>query len=412
MHETTQERRGAVALDEDGEEVSGSATILSSISGLTNTIIGAGMLALPHAYATMGWLLGTVLVLLCAMVTNFGLHLVKLCEVRMELRPQSFYDMTSQVMPSAVWYFDATIFVKLLWVVVSLVLVSPVCFYRKLHQMRWVGYLNMAAVLYLLVIMLYYFLSGTARAALPPRGEIAAVIFSTDVLRTFPIMVFAYTCAQNILPVYSELHHSTVKRSSIVTILSLGASAMVYVVVASVGYATFGAQVGDNIIAMYPSSSMFVSIGKLSVIALTLTSYPMQLYPCRASLINMLEVNANVLSSENTEESMLGPTSAEMDPVNHYEINDQRWSLLTLTLMTAGLLVSLLIDDLSIVLGIVGSVGSTTISFILPALLYRRMYDDEPNTTLHSSAFFLGIWGGAVLVLALFINISRIFQGM
>lgn len=112
MHEPTQERRGAVALGEDGEEVSGSATVLSSISGLTNTIIGAGMLALPHAYATMGWLLGTVLVLLCAMVTNFGLHLVKLCEVRMERRPQSFYDMTSQVMPSAVWYFDATIFVK------------------------------------------------------------------------------------------------------------------------------------------------------------------------------------------------------------------------------------------------------------------------------------------------------------
>lgn len=126
----------------------------------------------------------------------------------------------------------------------------------------------------------------------------------------------------------------------------------------------------------------------------------------------MLEVNANVLSSDDTEESMLGPTSAEMDPVNHYEVNDRRWSILTLALMTAGLLVSLLIDDLSIVLGIVGSVGSTTISFILPALLYRRMYDDEPNTTLHSSAFFLGIWGGAVLVLALFINISRIFQGM
>lgn len=301
---------------------------------------------------------------------------------------------------------------KLLWVVVSLALVSPVCFYRKLHQMRGIGYLNMAAVLYLLVIMLYYFLSSTARASLPPRGEIAAVIFSTDVLRTFPIMVFAYTCAQNILPVYSELQDSTVKRSSIVTIVSLGASALVYVVVASVGYATFGAQVGDNIIAMYPSSSLFVSIGKLSVIALTLTSYPMQLYPCRASLINMLEVNANVLSSDDTEESMLGPTSAEMDPVNHYEVNDRRWSILTLALMTAGLLVSLLIDDLSIVLGIVGSVGSTTISFILPALLYRRMYDDEPNTTLHSSAFFLGLWGGAVLVLALFINISRIFQGM
>lgn len=112
MPESIERRRGALALGEDGEEAHGSATILSSVSGLTNTIIGAGMLALPHAYATMGWLLGTALVLLCAVVTNFGLHLVKLCEIRMGKRVQSFYDMTSQVMPSAVWYFDATIFVK------------------------------------------------------------------------------------------------------------------------------------------------------------------------------------------------------------------------------------------------------------------------------------------------------------
>lgn len=68
-------RRGAVALGDDGEEDQGSATMLSSISGLTNTIIGAGMLALPHAYAKMGWLQGSLLVVLCAVVTNFGLYL-------------------------------------------------------------------------------------------------------------------------------------------------------------------------------------------------------------------------------------------------------------------------------------------------------------------------------------------------
>lgn len=105
-------RRGAVALGDDGEEDQGSATMLSSISGLTNTIIGAGMLALPHAYAKMGWLQGSLLVVLCAVVTNFGLYLIKLCADRMDKRVNSFYDMTSQVMPSAVWYFDATIFVK------------------------------------------------------------------------------------------------------------------------------------------------------------------------------------------------------------------------------------------------------------------------------------------------------------
>lgn len=286
------------------------------------------------------------------------------------------------------------------------------CFYRKLNQMRAIGYLNMVAVLYLLAIVLYYYFSTSARASLPSPGAISTVLISSDVLRTFPIMVFAYTCAQNILPVYNELENSTVKRSSIVSIVSIGTSAAVYVVIALAGYFTFGANVGDNIIAMYPASSLFVSIGKLSVIALTLTSYPMQLYPCRASLLNMLEVNASNLSSPDAEQSMLTGENAEVDLDTHTEVDNRQWSLITLALMGAGLLVSILIDDLSIVLGIVGSVGSTTISFILPALLYRRMYEDEANAPLHSAAFFLGLWGGAVLVLALIVNISRIFQGM
>ncbi|WFD42494.1 hypothetical protein MPSI1_001139 [Malassezia psittaci] len=425
---------------------------MASVSGLTNTIIGAGMLALPHAYAKMGWLLGTVLLLLCAAVTNFGLYLVKLSEARLQNRAQSFYDLTTQAMPSAVWCFDATIFIKCfgvavsylvicghllpqvvssfamvlfddtvqipklllskaLWVMAALAIVSPACFYRKLYQMRIIGYLNMAAVVYLLVIMLYYFLSSTARSSLSPPGEISAVIVSKDLLTSLPIMLFAYTCAQNILPVYYELRDSTVERCSIVTIVSIGSSAMVYVIVALIGYATFGANVSDNIIAMYPASSLFVCIGKLSVIALTLSSFPMQLYPCRASLINLLEYNRIVTPNSDSEEPILHSSMDQIDPVQHIELDDRRWSLITIALMSAALLVSMLTDDLSVVLGIVGSLGSTTISFILPALLYRRIFEDEVNSNMRSSAFFLGLCGGLLLVLALSVNISKLVYG-
>lgn len=288
---------------------------------------------------------------------------------------------------------------------------APACFYRKLDSLRIIGYLNMCAVAYLLLILFYYFMNSSA-AHLPSHGEMDAVLISTDVLRTFPIMVFAYTCAQNILPVYNELQHSTVERSTLVTVISVGASALVYLVVALVGYATFGSNVSDNIIAMYPDTNLFVCFGKLSVIALTLTSYPMQLYPCRASLLNMLEVNVDVLSATEAEQSMLGASSGEMDPVLHREISERRWTVLTLALMTAGLFISMLVNDLSVVLGIVGSVGSTTISFILPALLYRSIFQEDAKSPLYKAATALGVWGAIVLVLALTVNISKIFQGL
>lgn len=90
----------------------GHATVLSSVSNLTNTIIGAGMLALPHAFASMGWFLGSALVLVCAATTTYGLHLVKRCEQRVGFAPTSFYDLTLHAIPQAAWWFDLIIVVK------------------------------------------------------------------------------------------------------------------------------------------------------------------------------------------------------------------------------------------------------------------------------------------------------------
>lgn len=83
--------------------------------------------------------------------------------------------------------------------------------------------------------------------------------------------------------------------------------------------------------------------------------------------------------------------------------------------MTAGILsttftISLLVDDLSIILGFVGSVGSTTISFILPGVLYASLFRDEPNSRLRKAAIALAAWGCLVLVVALSANILKLIH--
>lgn len=83
--------------------------------------------------------------------------------------------------------------------------------------------------------------------------------------------------------------------------------------------------------------------------------------------------------------------------------------------MTAGILtttfvISLLVDDLSLILGFVGSVGSTTISFILPGILYASIHADQPNSRLRKAAIGLTIWGCVVLVVALSANILKLVR--
>ena len=43
-------------------------------------------------------------------------------------------------------------------------------------------------------------------------------------------------------------------------------------------------QVGPNIIAMYPSTSLFIAVGQVAIAILVMFSYPLQVHPCRNCL--------------------------------------------------------------------------------------------------------------------------------
>ena len=265
------------------------------------------------------------------------------------------------------------------WIFVFALALVPVCLARRLHSIRFAGYVNILAVVYLLVIMLYYLLAPGALKELPTGGDVSAVVFSSEMLRAVPVVVFAYTCAQNVLPVYNELQDDSEKTADLVTSVSVGASAAVYLVVALVGYVSFGSAVSDNIIAMYPDTGLFVCFGKLSVIALTLTSYPVQMHPARASVYKLLYPNGVPVSEVGASLEDGAATERENAPGEQTPLvggdaprtirgSVARWETITLILMVTSVGVSLLVSDLSLVLGIVGAIGSTTISFIVRTL--------------------------------------------
>ena len=60
------------------EPAQGVASISSCVYNLTNTIIGSGVLALPAAFATCGSALGSALLLVFALFSAHGLHLLSL----------------------------------------------------------------------------------------------------------------------------------------------------------------------------------------------------------------------------------------------------------------------------------------------------------------------------------------------
>lgn len=409
------------------------------------------MLALPSAFATMGWFLGSFFILFCAGTTLFGLVLVKLSCDKIDRKASGFYDLMFRIDPYKMWIIDLVIGVKCygvtisyliiggtlmpqvvlsisdslgisaahvpdvlinkyFWYVVVVACMIPICTVRHLKSLSMIGYLNMLAVAYIVAIMVYFSLAPKSWHLLPVPGPVVAFNWDKEALRTFPIILFAYTCSQNIIPVYNELYNSTLERTSIVTFTSVLSCAFVYLFVGLVGYFSFGAQVGNNVMAMYPDKGLFVGLGKLCVVLLAITSYPMQLYPSRASLLSLSRswsYKPIIRSNEDGTEEAVPLLPEEPDSV--IDSMPSRWFYgVTFAEILSGALIALLIDDLSIVLGFVGALGSTTISFIVPAYIYCMLYANDTKHWLYRASRALGVYGVVVLVLAFGANVLKL----
>ena len=95
-----------------------------------------------------------------------------------------------------------------------------------------------------------------------PRGEVHLIKFTPGFISTFPIQVFAFTCAQNVkctffpdstsvtdfrggqlFPIFNELKSNSQKRMNIVIGTAIGSAGLTYEIIAVFGYLTFGSRV-------------------------------------------------------------------------------------------------------------------------------------------------------------------------
>lgn len=112
-------------------------------------------------------------------------------------------------------------------------------------------------------------------------------------------------------------------------------------------------QVGSNIIAMYPSTSLFIAFGQLAIVILVLFSYPLQVHPCRNCLDKVFHpdhishdgVAKPATSSVNDESDEDGDDGAEDDHA-HAEMSTLKHSVLTTGIIVSGFIIAYFVDDL------------------------------------------------------------------
>ena len=256
----------------------GAASISSCVYNLTNTIIGSGVLALPAAFATCGSALGSGLLLVFALFSAHGLHLLSLSAqiVAEGSGTASFRAVASAAAPRFATFVDLAVVIKCFgvacsylivvgdslpivaqralpdvafaarrepWILFAALVVTPLALKRKLDNLRLVSAASLVccAGIALLVVSEMFASERDVDTAL------AVADFRT--LKNLPIFVFGFTCHQNIFAVNNELRDPTRRRLDLVVVGAVSLALAFYLIIANAGYATFGASIHSDVLA-------------------------------------------------------------------------------------------------------------------------------------------------------------------
>jgi len=275
--------QSANASDRNPPSANATASSLSSVINLSNTILGTGMLAMPSAVASVGLIPGMFVIIFSGMTSALGLYFLSKAAARTEGRDASFFAVSQITWPSAGVFFDLAIAIKCfgvgisymlivgdlmpqivktilspsqdleylldrrIWISVFMVtVVGPLSFSRKLDSLKYTSLIALFAVAYLSLIVVWHFYAPNFPTA--PAEEIELVHFSTKFFTSLPVFVFAFTCHQNIFSVYNEQRDNSQKKINTVIGTSIGIATVLYEGIAVMGYLSFGKAVMGNII--------------------------------------------------------------------------------------------------------------------------------------------------------------------
>ena len=254
---------------------------------LANTILGAGMLGLPFAFAACGYLIGPCMLLLFATSSVTALFMLAEC-ADYAGRPATFNSVAEHAMPGSGILIDVAVAIKCFgvatsylivigdsvpksvvalggsglllerrfWTLAALLFAAPLAYIKKITALRHVSLVALTCVLLITVmIVLFAFAPSESFEACPEHGAVAAscppgpimpVTTPLATLRALPLFVFSYTCHQNIFSITNELENPTRGRNLLVCVLAVGTALSVYIFLGGSGYYTFGNKVSER----------------------------------------------------------------------------------------------------------------------------------------------------------------------
>ncbi|MEJ1278192.1 solute carrier family 38 member 11 [Cricetulus griseus] len=257
-------------------------------------------------------------------------------------------------------------------VVSTVTFTLPLSLYRDIAKLGKISFISTILTTVILGIVMTRAVSLGPNI---PKTEDAWVFAKPNAIQAIGVMSFAFICHHNCFLVYGSLEEPTVAKWCRIIHTSILVSIFICVLFATCGYLTFTGFTQGDLFENYCKSDDLVTFGRFCYGITVILTYPIECFVTR-------EVIANVFFGGN--------------PSSVFHI------ILTVVIITAATLVSLLIDCLGIVLELNGVLCAAPLIFIIPSACYLKL-SEEPRTHADKIMACVMLPVGAVVMVVGFI---------
>jgi amino acid permease len=373
----------------DATEATTSAAATAAV--LANAVMGAGILALPYAYARSGVAGGPALVLFAGVMNAFTMHLLSSVGRRVAQDNASFHAVASKTLPSQLWWLADFVVCSMMALVATSYLIvfanlaqaalaskrrypyvavaagvcAPWAYAEKLGGvLQYTSYLGLILAVYVALLSLANWLDAEQfKPCITGHhcgGTYQLFELNLKTLDAFALATFAFTAQTQVPQCANNLKNYSQPKMDVVCIGAVLFCALLYAIVGQAGYETFGSLVNSDLLESYPNSPEVVA-ARLAVAVVVATSYPLMVVPFRDSLHSILKYQT--LSSS----------------MKAFAASARYRVVVTSTFILISALTCVVVEDLGIVLSIVGSTAGTMVAYAIPSYAYVRTFSGDPE---------------------------------
>lgn len=374
------------------------ASNVSSFANTTNSVLGAGVLGLPYAFANTGWVLGPIILSLAGLFSIIGLHLLS-CVAAKTGFPSTIYSCcrpAHKYLPMAIdvlmsfYLFGAScaylivigdmmpeacaqlggsgvLVTRWLWIILGFGVAAPFSMPHEVDFLKYTSSACIVCIIYVTGVVFVYALPEQHpcyQQGLEDDGPCVGKeivqdgINGVNVLKVLSIFVFGFCCHVNAFPIITEVKKATVGNLDKVFTASIGAAMVIYFIVAVCGFHTYGDSIKSDLLINYPVVAA-VTVARIMISFVVAFTFPLQVNPARRSMMSVL----HTLRDKGEEPST--------------KVVRLRYFGCSFFFLLLTLLVGLTVDNLGNVLGVIGATGGNVIMFIVPGGLYLHYFPAE-----------------------------------